>query len=92
MIINVLIINQEEDIFVGELSKKLEITSSAVSQHLRILKSIGSVKGTRRGSKVSYSINLTSFRKHKIMIDQLFSSAFIDHDDNVEVASIEKNK
>ena len=42
---------------VNALAGLLGVTQSAVSQHLRILKSIGLVKGERRGYHIHYFIN-----------------------------------
>jgi ArsR family transcriptional regulator len=42
---------------VNALAYKLGVTQSAVSQHLRILKSVGLVKGERRGYRIHYFIN-----------------------------------
>jgi DNA-binding transcriptional ArsR family regulator len=49
---------QEQDaLCVNALAYRLGITQSAVSQHLRVLKSAGLVKGERRGYRVHYFIN-----------------------------------
>lgn len=42
---------------VNALAYQLAVTQSAVSQHLRVLKSVGLVKGERRGYRVHYFIN-----------------------------------
>jgi DNA-binding transcriptional ArsR family regulator len=42
---------------VNALAWRLGVTQSAVSQHLRVLKSAGLVKGERRGYRVHYFIN-----------------------------------
>ena len=42
---------------VNALASLLGITQSAVSQHLRVLKAIGLVKGERRGCHVHYFVN-----------------------------------
>jgi len=42
---------------VNALAYRLGITQSAVSQHLRVLKSTGLVKGERRGYRIHYFIN-----------------------------------
>ncbi len=42
---------------VGALSKRLDVTQGAVSQHLRILRDAGLVKAERRGSHVHYHVN-----------------------------------
>jgi len=48
---------QPDALCVNALAGLLGITQSAVSQHLRILKSIGLVKGERRGYHIHYFIN-----------------------------------
>jgi ArsR family transcriptional regulator len=42
---------------VNALAYQLGVTQSAVSQHLRVLKSAGLVKGKRRGYRIHYFIN-----------------------------------
>jgi len=42
---------------VNALAYRLGVTQSAVSQHLRVLKSAGLVKGERRGYRIHYFIN-----------------------------------
>ena len=42
---------------VNALAGLLGVTQSAVSQHLRLLKTIGIVRGERRGSHVHYFVN-----------------------------------
>jgi DNA-binding transcriptional ArsR family regulator len=42
---------------VNSLACQLGVTQSAVSQHLRVLKSAGLVKGERRGYRIHYFIN-----------------------------------
>jgi DNA-binding transcriptional ArsR family regulator len=42
---------------VNALAYQLGVTQSAISQHLRVLKSVGLVKGERRGYRIHYFIN-----------------------------------
>jgi ArsR family transcriptional regulator len=42
---------------VNALAYRLGVTQSAISQHLRVLKSAGLVKGERRGYRVHYFVN-----------------------------------
>jgi ArsR family transcriptional regulator len=42
---------------VNALAYRLGVTQSAVSQHLRVLKSTGLVRGERRGYRIHYFIN-----------------------------------
>jgi DNA-binding transcriptional ArsR family regulator len=49
---------QEPDaLCVNALAYQLGVTQSAISQHLRVLKSVGLVKGDRRGYRVHYFVN-----------------------------------
>jgi ArsR family transcriptional regulator, arsenate/arsenite/antimonite-responsive transcriptional repressor len=43
---------------VNALAHQLNITQSAVSQHLRVLRNIGLVRGERRGAFVHYTVEL----------------------------------
>ena len=43
---------------VNALAYRLNITQSAVSQHLRVLRNIGLVRGERRGAFVHYTVDL----------------------------------
>ena len=47
-----------EALCVNALARQLSITQSAVSQHLRVLRNIGLVRGMRRGPFVHYSVDL----------------------------------
>ena len=42
---------------VNALACRLGVTQSAVSQHLRVLKSVGLIKGERRGYRIHYFIS-----------------------------------
>ena len=48
---------------VNALASLLGVTQSAVSQHLRILKSIGLVKGERRGYHIHYFVNRAALER-----------------------------
>jgi ArsR family transcriptional regulator len=54
-----LLVRQSEPnaLCVNALACRLGVTQSAVSQHLRVLKSAGLVKGERRGYRIHYFIN-----------------------------------
>jgi len=45
------------DLCVGALARRLGVTHSAVSQHLRILREAGLVNGDKRGYWVHYSLD-----------------------------------
>ena len=56
---------------VGALSKRLDVTQGAVSQHLRILRDAGLVKAERRGCHVHYHVNPRAVTRWKAEIDRL---------------------
>jgi DNA-binding transcriptional ArsR family regulator len=57
---------------VNALSQRLGVTQSAVSQHLRILKHVGLVRGERHGSFMHYFINPRGVEKCKVGLSQVF--------------------
>lgn len=50
---------------VNALTNKLGVTQSAVSQHLRVLRQAGLVRGERRGSFVHYSLDQDGLNKYR---------------------------
>jgi len=53
---------------VNALANLLGVTQSAVSQHLRILKSLGLVKGERRGYHIHYFINSDALERCRNLV------------------------
>ena len=53
---------------VNALAGFLGVTQSAVSQHLRILKSIGLVKGERRGYHIHYFVNREALERYRKLV------------------------
>jgi len=64
---------------VNALANILGVTQSAVSQHLRILKAIGLVRGERRGYHIHYSINPDAVKRCQNLM-----SAALNIDESVE--------
>jgi ArsR family transcriptional regulator len=57
---------------VNALAYQLGVTQSAISQHLRILKSAGLVKGERRGYRIHYFVNQEAMiRSRRQIMDTL---------------------
>ena len=48
---------------VNALAYQLGVTQSAISQHLRLLKSAGLVKGERRGYRIHYFLNVEALNQ-----------------------------
>ena len=56
---------------VGMIAFKLNITQSAVSQQLKILKSNGIVEGTRTGFNMHYRVNEAVFKKFGVDLSKI---------------------
>ena len=59
------------------LANQLQITQSAVSQHLRILKAAGLVRGTRSGTFMHYVLNREGIEKCSAMLRATLGERFI---------------
>ncbi len=53
---------------VNAMVNKLDVSQSAVSQHLRVLRQAGIVRGERKGSFIHYSLNQESLDKFKVLL------------------------
>jgi DNA-binding transcriptional ArsR family regulator len=62
---------------VGALAEKLSVTQSAVSQHLRILRQAGLVKGERKGTFMHYSIDDEGIGKYRTLVAQTMGESFV---------------
>ncbi len=60
-------------ICVNALASKLNVTQSAISQHLRILKHIGLVTSTRNGYHINYELKYDQFRHYSSLLDSVIS-------------------
>jgi len=58
---------------VGALASRLDITSGAVSQHLRIMRDAGLVTAEKRGYNVHYSLNEGALANWREALDALLS-------------------
>lgn len=58
---------------VNALSRELGITPAAVSQHLRILRSVGAVKANKKGYFVHYSVNVGTLKKWDSLLKRIFT-------------------
>ena len=56
---------------VNALANALKISSSAVSQHLRVLKSAGLVEDERKGYFVHYSLNRDALEKARQRLNRI---------------------
>jgi DNA-binding transcriptional ArsR family regulator len=61
----------ENSYCVKALAKKLNITESAISQHLKILRNAGIVKGEKKGYYTHYTVNPETLQKGADKISDL---------------------
>jgi len=59
---------------VNALASLLGVTQSAVSQHLRVLRAIGLVKGERRGYHIHYFINRDVLERCRRLVTEALST------------------
>jgi len=65
---------------VNALAGLLGVSQSAVSQHLRVLKSVGLVKGVRRGYHIHYFVNNDILEKYRSLTSMTLSVEPPNHD------------
>jgi len=58
---------------VNALAGLLGVTQSAISQHLRVLKAIGLVKGERRGYHIHYFVNQDMLERCRRLVSEALS-------------------
>jgi DNA-binding transcriptional ArsR family regulator len=61
---------------VNALAHRLDVTQSAVSQHLRVLRQAGLVRGARQGSFIHYSLDPDGFAKYKTALRETLGKNF----------------
>lgn len=59
---------------VNALANLLGVTQSAVSQHLRVLKGVGLVKGDRRGHHVHYFVNQKALKQYQGLFSEVLKA------------------
>lgn len=62
---------------VNALADKLEVSQSAVSQHLRVLRQAGLVRGERRGYFVHYSLDSDRLEQYKARLRETLGEQFV---------------
>ena len=62
---------------VNALAHRLGVTQSAVSQHLRVLRQAGLVRGKRRGTFVHYSLDRDRLEQYKARLRETLGEDFV---------------
>jgi DNA-binding transcriptional ArsR family regulator len=71
------LLTENEFLCVNALTQRLNVTQSAVSQHLRILRQVGLVIGDRRGYHIHYSLNHDLLTQYKTRLLETFGENFV---------------
>ena len=61
---------------VNALAHQLGVTQSAVSQHLRVLRQAGLVRGVRKGAFMHYSLDPDGLEKYKTALRETLGEEF----------------
>jgi DNA-binding transcriptional ArsR family regulator len=65
--------HEPDALCVNALVGLLRVTQPAISQHLRVLKSVGLVKGERRGYHVHYSVDSETLLRYKNLVSDILT-------------------
>lgn len=76
--IEIIEVLKKEPMSVNALAGALGITQSAVSQHLRVLKSAGLVKDERQGYWIYYSLNLDALEKCRKRLNRVCTCGCVE--------------
>ncbi len=68
---------KDQTLCVNAITRKLDISQSAVSQHLAVLKEAGLVNNDRYGSIIHYSINKKRLEQFREGIKENFGEDFL---------------
>jgi len=63
---------------VNALASRLDVSQSAVSQHLRVLRQTGLVRSERRGSSVHYLLDQDSLKQHNAKVRETLGTDFVE--------------
>ena len=65
---------KERSLCVNAITARLDMTQSAVSQHLRVLKEASLVKSEKRGYWMHYSVNRGALKRYGASVAKLFET------------------
>jgi DNA-binding transcriptional ArsR family regulator len=72
---------RERPATVGEIASRLPVSRPAVSQHLRVLKSVGLVEEDRRGTRHYFRLNPKTLADLRAHIDSMWRDALTSFSD-----------
>jgi len=73
-----MLLKNESNLCVADISSKLNITQPATSQHIKILKYANLITSTKEGNRVFYRIDKEKLKFYKDEFDALFNYGMSD--------------
>lgn len=73
------ILSQRTSCICGDITNELPLAQSTVSQHLKVLKSAGLIKGNVEGSRTCYCINPDTVDELKTLMNEWYEVLTHDH-------------
>jgi len=70
----------DQALCVGALAARLGVSQPAVSQHLRVLRSLGLVRAERRGLRVHYLLDREQWREWHHAVEQFLSGVTVERE------------
>ena len=83
---------KNEALNVSSMADALKITQSAVSQHLRVLKSAGLVRDERRGYWIYYSLDTEALEKCRQRLNRICSCGCMDGNKKIQRVKLTKGR
>lgn len=68
---------------VGRLARELEVTPSAVSQHLRVLKDLGLVRGERKSHRIHYFLDEERLAAYRDLAQERLGEGFFAESESI---------
>ena len=72
------LLNDHRCLCVNAITQRLNVTQSAVSQHLRVLRQTGLVNSERKASRVHYSLDRLALKQFNTEIGELLGDDFLN--------------
>jgi ArsR family transcriptional regulator len=82
--------HEPDALCVNALVGLLGVSQSAISQHLRVLKSVGLVQGERRGYHVHYSVDPDALKRYQGLVSETLSFGEQGQEDPCKNCDVQK--
>ena len=84
--------HEPDALCVNALAGLLRVSQPAISQHLRVLKSVGLVRGERRGYHVHYSVDPDALRRYQRLLSETLGLGEQGQEDPCKNCDVQKGE